>query len=110
MNVFLYKQWSIIVFTTIEILTKMEAGTKDWGIAVIDLIILLFERIQTLRLWNREAVECFKCYLMGYTSRCMEDSGAECDLSCGGWEGWLKRLQRRSALVCDLEIVLVIFW
>lgn len=43
MNVFLYKQWSWCLFTTIEILTKIEAGTKDWGIAVIDLTILLFE-------------------------------------------------------------------
>lgn len=44
----LYKQWSWCLFTTIEILTKIEVGTKDWGIAVIDLTILLFERIMDL--------------------------------------------------------------
>ena len=45
--------------------------------------MLLFERIWTLGLWIRKAVDFFKCCLMGHPSRNMEDSGAEGDLNYG---------------------------
>ena len=54
-------------------LTKTEVGTRDWGIAVIGLTMLLFERIGTLGLWIQKTVEFFKWGLIGYPSRYMED-------------------------------------
>ena len=65
-------------------LTKTETSTRDRGIALIGLTMLLFERMWTLGFWIWKAVECFKWGLMGHPSRNMEDSGAEDDLSCGG--------------------------
>ena len=50
---------------------------------MIGLTMFLFEGIWTLGLWIRKAVECFKCCLMGHTSRNMEDSVAEGDLNYG---------------------------
>ena len=49
---------------------------------MIGLTIILFGGIWTLVLWVRKAVGWFKPYLMGRTSRSMEDSGAENDLNC----------------------------
>jgi hypothetical protein len=53
--------------------TKTEVTTRDWGIAVIGLTMLLFERMWILELWIWKAVECFKWGLMGHPSRNMED-------------------------------------
>ena len=52
-------------------------GARDWGIAVIDLIMFL-------GLWVKKAVKCFKPCLVGHPSRSKEDSGAESGLNCGG--------------------------
>jgi hypothetical protein len=54
-------------------LNKTEVGTRDWGIAVKGLTMLLFERMWILGLWIWNAVECFKWGLMGHPSRNMED-------------------------------------
>jgi hypothetical protein len=63
-------------------LTKTETGTRDWGIPVIGLTMLLFERIWILGRWIWKAVECFKWGLMGHHSRNMEDFVAGSDLNC----------------------------
>jgi hypothetical protein len=62
-------------------LTKKEVGTRDWGIAVIGLTMLLFRRTWILELWIWKAVEFFKWVLMGYPSRNMEDFDAESELN-----------------------------
>ena len=54
------------------------------GIAMVGLIMLSFGGIQTLVLWVRKAIECFKYFLMGHTSRNMEDNGVENNLNCWG--------------------------
>jgi hypothetical protein len=41
-------------------LTKTEIDNKDWGIAVIGLTMLLFEKMWIFGLWIWKAVECFK--------------------------------------------------
>ena len=46
---------------------------QEWGIAVIDLTMLLFERMWIWGLWIWNTVECFKWGLMGHPSRNMED-------------------------------------
>jgi hypothetical protein len=81
--------------------TKTKVGTRNWGIAVVGLTMLLLRGM-----WIRKAVECFKWGLMGHPRKNMEDSGAEGDLNCGVW---FKRFQRRI-LVCCLEVILRIFW
>ena len=53
--------------------SKTEVCTRDWGIAVIGLIMLLFGRMWILRLWIWKALECFKWGLVGYPSRNKED-------------------------------------
>lgn len=63
--------------------TKTEVGTKDWGIVVIDLTMILFGGMWTLGVQIRKAVESFKWGLMGHPSRSLKDSGAEDDLNCG---------------------------
>jgi hypothetical protein len=63
-------------------LTKTEVGTRDWGIAMIGLTMLLFERIWIWGLWIWKAVECFKWGLMCYPSRNMKDFVTESDLNC----------------------------
>ena len=63
-------------------LTKTEVGTRHWGIAVIGLTMLLFERMWILGLWIWNSVECFKWGLMGHPSRIMEDFVAGSDLNC----------------------------
>ena len=43
--------------------------------------------IRTLELWVKKAGECFKHYVMGHTSRSIENNTAECDLmNCGDQE------------------------
>ena len=59
-----------------------EVGTRDWGIAVIGLAMLLFKRMWILGLWIWNTVECFKWDLMGHPSRTMEDFVAGSDLNC----------------------------
>jgi hypothetical protein len=63
-------------------LTNAEVGTRDWGIAVIGLAMLLFKRMWILGLWIWNTVECFKWDLMGHPSRTMEDFVAGSDLNC----------------------------
>ena len=57
---------------------------QEWGIAGIDLTLLLFGGMWTLGFWIRKVIKCFKQALMGHTSRNIEDSGAEVDLNCVG--------------------------
>jgi hypothetical protein len=52
---------------------KREVGTRDWGIAVIGLTMLLFERMWIWGLWAWKAVECFKWGLMSHPNRNVED-------------------------------------
>ena len=61
----------IVSVQSIKTLIKTEVGTRDWGIAVIVLTMLLWGEKWILRLW--EAVESFNLGLMGYASREMED-------------------------------------
>ena len=65
-----------------RILTKAEVGTRDWGIAVIGLTMLLFGRRWILGFWIWEAVGCFKWGIMGYPSRNMEGFVTESGLNC----------------------------
>ena len=53
-------------------LTETEVGTSDWGIAVMGLTMILFERMWIFGLWIWNSVECFKWGLMGHRSRNME--------------------------------------
>ena len=65
-----------------ETLPKTEVGTRDWGIAVIDLMMLL---IGGMWIWGLyKAVECFKWGLLGHKNRSMGNSDAEGDLNSGG--------------------------
>lgn len=43
-------QWSWCLFTSVETQIKTEVGTKDLGVAVIDLTVVLLGRIWTLGL------------------------------------------------------------
>ena len=52
-------------------ITKTEVGTRDWGIALVDMI--LFSRIWIWGLWIWKAMKCFKWGLMGQPSRNMEE-------------------------------------
>ena len=52
---------------------KTEASFRDLGIVVIGLTML------SLVFWGLESRKMFKCFIMGHTSRGMEDSGAEYD-------------------------------
>jgi hypothetical protein len=63
-------------------LTKTEAGTRDWDIAVIGLTMFLFGRMWIWGLWIWKAFECFKWGLMGYPRRIAEDFVAVSDLNC----------------------------
>jgi hypothetical protein len=63
-------------------LTKTEVDTRDWGIAVLGLTMLLFGRMWILEVWVWKVVECFKWSLMGHPSRNMEDFVAENNLNC----------------------------
>jgi hypothetical protein len=63
-------------------LTNTEVGTRDWGIAVIGLTMLLFERMWILGLCIWKAVECFKWSLMGHPTRNMEDFVTGSNLNC----------------------------
>ena len=83
------------LFTAVDTITKIETRTRDWGIAMIDLIMLLFGRI-----WVRK-VECFKHHLMGQIKRNLEY------LNC---RGLAQEVSEEKNLVCCLEIVHVIFW
>jgi hypothetical protein len=63
-------------------LTKTEFCTRDWGISVTGLTMLLFERMWILGLWIWNTVECFKWDLMGHPSRNVEDFVSGSDLNC----------------------------
>ena len=54
-------------------ITKTEVGTRDWGIALVDMTMLLFSRIWIWGLWIWKAMKCFKWGLMGQPSRNMEE-------------------------------------
>ena len=45
--------------------------------------MFLFEIVSTLGIWIRKAVKCFKCCVMGHSSRSMEDRGVKSYLNCG---------------------------
>jgi hypothetical protein len=64
-------------------LTKTEVGTREWDIAVIGLIMLLFGRmwIWIWGLWIWKVVEYFKWSLVDYLSKNMKDFIAEVDLN-----------------------------
>jgi hypothetical protein len=47
-------------------LTKTEVSTRDWGIAMIGLTMLLFGGPWIWGLWIWKAVECFKYNIVGY--------------------------------------------
>lgn len=67
-----------------KIVTKTELGTRDCSIAATDLTMLFVGGLcKTVGLCTRKTVGCFKWYLIGHSSRNMEDS-AENDLNCGG--------------------------
>ena len=51
---------------------------------MIGLTMILFGGMWICRFWFSKPVECFKCCLMGHSSRSMEDSDAEADLNRGG--------------------------
>jgi hypothetical protein len=55
-----------------ETLTKAEVGTRDWGITVIGLTILLLLGMWTIGL--SKALRWFKWGIMGYIGRSMEVS------------------------------------
>ena len=49
---------------------KTEVATRDWGIAVIGLTMLLYGRMCILRLWIWKVVECLKWGIMEYGRLC----------------------------------------
>jgi hypothetical protein len=55
---------------------------QEWGIAVIGLTMLLFERMWIWGLCIWKAMECFKWGLMDHPSRNMEDLVAGSHLNC----------------------------
>ena len=63
---------------------RKEIGTRDWGIAMMGLTMLLFRRMWIWGLWIWEAVECFNWGIMDHPRRNLEDGHAEHDLNCGG--------------------------
>lgn len=76
-------------------LMNTEVGTRDYGIAMIGLTMLFFGRVC---IWK--TVECFKCGLMGYPNKNMEDFVAESDLNRG-----FSRVP-----IFGLETVSVVYW
>jgi hypothetical protein len=58
----------MVSFHSSKTLTKTEVGTRDRGIAVIHLTMLLFGRMWIWGLWFWKAVERFKWGFMGYRS------------------------------------------
>ena len=63
---------------------RTEVGTRDLGIKCdMPEYVFILGGIWTLGLCVREAVGCFKYYLMGYPNRTMEGAGAEGDFNCG---------------------------
>ena len=55
-------------------LTKIEVGTRDSGIAVIGLTVLLFGRMWICGVWKWKATEHFKWGLLDYLSRIWKTS------------------------------------
>lgn len=90
----------------LETPTKTIVGTKDSGIVVIGLTVLLIRGILTSVLLVRKTVVCFKHYLMVHTSRSIEDTNAE-NLNCGGLTQVVSEVKKFSSC---LEMFLVIFW
>ena len=72
----------MVSFHSSKTLTKTEVGTRDWGIALIGLTMLLFERMWIFGLWIWNTVDCFKWGLMDHPSRNMEDLVAGSNLNC----------------------------
>ena len=69
--------------------------------------VFLIGEIWTLEVQVRKAGDCFKLCLISHTSRNMEDSGVKSDLNCGALA---QESSEKRKLICDLEIILVIFW
>lgn len=83
-------------------LTRVEVGTREQSITVIDLSMLFVGEIcKILGFLTRIVVRHLKWGLMGHPCRSMEGSSVH-DLYC---EGHLKRIQRGRLLVCDLETI-----
>ena len=61
-----------------------EVDTQEWGIAELDLTMLLIKRTWTLGRWIWKVVEFFKQHSMGHNSISTDDSGAESNLNCEG--------------------------
>lgn len=55
---------------------KTEIVTRDMGIAVMGLTMFSFGGFGTLGLWVRKAVDNSKTFLMGHSSKSIEDSVA----------------------------------
>ena len=64
--------------------SKTEVGTRDWGIAVIRVLLtmILLRRMWICKLWIWKTVECFKWGLMGHPSKNMEDFVVGSNLNC----------------------------
>lgn len=82
--------------------SKIQVGTRDWGVAVIGLAVLFSGRVWILGLWIWKAVECFK---WGYPSRNMK--GCYWVISVA-WT-WPKKFPWRIS-VWALETAFVAFW
>jgi hypothetical protein len=63
-------------------ITKTECGTRNWGIAMIGLTMVLFGRIWIWRVWIWKSLECLKWALMDYLRRNIEGFAAVSDLNC----------------------------
>jgi hypothetical protein len=87
-------------------LTKTKVDTRDWGLAVIVLTMLLFGRMWVWGLWIWKAVGCFKWGLIAHPSRTVEDFATQSELNCLTWP---KRFHWRIS-VCGPETVFVVFW
>jgi hypothetical protein len=63
-------------------LRKTEVGTKDYGISVVSLTMVLFGEMWIWGFWIRKAVGFKRCLIEHPTGN-INDSGAEVDLNSG---------------------------
>lgn len=57
-------------------------STRELGVAMTCLTILLLGGVWTFVFWIRKAAGCFKLCIMGQASRIMKSSGAESCVDC----------------------------
>ena len=75
-----------------------EASIRGWGIAAMDLTMLVFRRLwKTLGLWARKSDECFKHGITGHPSRSLEDNSAE---SCMDYRGLDEEVIEGNISIC----------